>query len=106
MHSKFRDNRNIERIIYDYYAILTGNGYYKLQTKKNLHNLKSKLFGTFRPISLYTDIHDIQKLQKILEKNNYKMFCTNDSEFTTDCDRENYKKVMEQIFPDKSAFEK
>lgn len=106
MHSKFRDNRNIQRIIYAYYAILTGNGYYKVQTGERLYNLKSKLFGKFKPVSLYVSIHDIEQLPKKLEKNNYKLFCTNDNEFTTDCDRANYRRVMEKIFPDKSAFEK
>lgn len=106
MHSKFRDNRNIQRIIYAYYAILTGNGYYKVQTGERLYNLKSKLFGKFKPVSLYVSIHDIERLPKKLEKNNYKLFCTNDNEFTTDCDRANYRRVMEQIFPYKSAFEK
>ena len=105
MHSKFRDNRNIQRTIYEYYAILTGNGYYKLQTKK-MHNLKSKLFGTFKPMSLYAAIHNIENLPTRLKKNKYKLFCTNDNEFTTDCDRANYKGVMEKIFPDKSEFEK
>ena len=106
MNSHFRSNKTIERQIYLYYSILTGNGYYKVQTRAGLYNLKSKLFGTFKPMSLYMAIHNIENLPTRLKKNKYKLFCTNDNEFTTDCDRANYKGVMEKIFPDKSEFEK
>ena len=106
LNSHFRSNKNLHRPIYTYYSILSGNGYYKVQTRAGLYNLKSKLFGKFKPVGLYVDIHNIKLLPKKLEENNYKLFCTNDSQNVTDCDRANYRSVMEQIFPDKSAFEK
>lgn len=96
LNSHFRSNKNLQRQIYTYYSILTGNGYYKL-LNKNKHKQKP---------SMYTEIHDILLLPKRLDEWKPKMFCTNDSQNVTDCDRANYKGVMEKIFPDKSAFEK
>ena len=104
INSHFRSNENLQRQIYAYYSILSGNGYYKVQTKEVLYNWKSKIAEKPLKISDIYSIHFIC-LNSYIGKN-IKMLCTNDDEFTTDLDRLKYKMVMEQIFPDKSAFEK
>ena len=85
---------------------MSGNGYYKLLKGWEPPNWKAVLDGNFTRISTYVAIYNILKLPKRLEKHKFKMFCTNDGQNVTDEDRANYRGVMEQIFPDKSAFEK
>ena len=106
INTHFRSNKNLHRPIYTYYSILSGNGYYKLLKGWEPHNWKAVLDGNFTRISTYVAIYNILKLPKRLEKHKFKMFCTNDGQNVTDEDRANYRGVMEQIFPDKSAFEK
>ena len=106
INSHFRSNENLHRPIYTYYSILSGNGYYKLKSSGEPYNWKAVLKGEFVRISSYFTIMDILKLKKRLESKKPKMFCTNDTQDVTDENRANYRGVMEQIFPDKSAFEK
>ena len=102
MRSRFRDKTDIQRIFYLYYSILNDKAYYKIQ--KRGYNLISFLTGRYQPISDYFEINDVQVLKSRIK--HLKMFCTNDTQNTTDKARANYQSYMDEIFPEKSQFEK
>ena len=107
INSHFRSDVNIQRMIYTFYAILNNEAYYKIQEKYDyIYNIKSIIFGQKRKISYYDDIRHVQELERLLKTDKYKMFCTNDTKDVNDQDRKKYRDIMEQIFPDKSSFEK
>jgi len=105
INSHFRSDVNIQRMIYTFYAILNNEAYYKIQNNL-IFKIKSMFLGKKQQISYDVGINKINKLPEELKKYKYKMFCTNDDEDTTDADRAKYRDIMEQIFPDKSSFEK
>lgn len=102
MRSRFRSNDDIQRIFYSYYAVSKDKAYYKIQ--KDGYNLISFLTGKYQPVSAYYTINDIQRVKKGIKK--VKMFCTNDTQNTKESKRVVYKLYMDEIFPEKSQFEK
>ena len=102
MRSRFRSNDDIQRIFYSYYAILNDKAYYKIQRRG--YNMISYLTGKYQRISDYFTIADAPKLKKSLQK--LKMFCTNDMQNVNDKHRQVYGLYMDEIFPEKSQFEK
>lgn len=108
INSLFRSNTDIERIIYTFYALANNEAYYKIKGV-NIFNRKSLITKKNKQsISYYKNLHNgVRKKNNLIKKlNKYKMFCINDNELTTEEDRKVYKDIMEQIFPDKSSFEK
>ena len=49
---------------------------------------------------------EVYRLPRMLEKDSVKLFCVNDDEIATDADRAKFKEIIQEMFPDKSQFEK
>ena len=106
MCQQLRSTSGFNTFIYLLYSIVNDLAYYKIEKKKIYYNWKSILSKKYRKIALYMRLHDIYKLRKKLYREKPKIFCINDSEYTYPYDREVFHLIMEEIFPDKSEFEK
>lgn len=107
--SKFRNDGNISRVIYQAYACATGKGKLKLIKKIDEElPLFKKIFKIicrdFHKDSIYFHACNTNYQEKIT-KYKPELICINDNEDTTDDDRIRMKKFLESYFPDKSAFE-
>ena len=107
--SKFRNEENISRVIYQAYACATGKGKLKLIKKIDDElTLYEKIIKTirhdFHKDSIYFHTCNTNYQEKIAE---YKpeLICINDNEDTTDDDRVRMKNFLENYFPEKSPFE-
>lgn len=109
IYSPFRSEDNIEKHIYNLYAIANKKGYFKRVRKINTDlpfykKLFNFLLKKYSKESIYISASD-ENILNTLEKFHPKLFCINDDEKTTQEDRENVKRVMETLFPEKSSFE-
>ena len=102
MRSRFRSDSDIQRVFYSYYAILKDKAYYKIQ--KPGYNIISYLTGKYQLVSDYFTINGIKYIKRKIKK--IKMFCTNDTHRVSDQQRQVYGLYMDEIFPEKSQFEK
>ena len=107
IYSKFRDKNNIRRIVWSCYSFYAGHSkmkFYNLYRLPSfLNRLTMKIYNKFRDskfLSSYAKQYNVQKNSRI------KLFCLNDTEFSTDADRKRAINFLEQYFPNKSLFEK
>ena len=107
IYSKFRDENNMRRIVWSCYSFYTGHskikfyGLYKLPSYMN--RITGRIYNRIRDSKLlasYMKEYGIRKNSRI------KLFCLNDTEFSTDTDRQRAINFLEQYFPNKSSFEK
>ena len=110
IHNKFRTSKDIQRIMYSYYAIASGQGIYKKVTKFDRNysifkQLFDRLFCKYNQDSIQFCCESANILSKI-NKYNVKLICINDTNKTTDKDRENLKTFLESYYGKKSEFEK
>jgi len=86
----FRSPLNIQRIIFQLYALVTKQGYLKYVDRKESCRIR---------------VHNPDFMNLILK---YKpsLFCLNDTEKATDDDRARIRPFLEALFPKKSSFEK
>lgn len=85
-----RDISDIQRVLFAYHALETGRGHLKYVDKNE--SLR---------ISLQRS--DYMKYMRIYRP---KLFCLNDTQYTTDEDRKRVRPFLESLFPKTSAFEK
>ena len=109
-YSRFRSKEDIQRYIVGYYVIATGQGRLKRVGRYNrLPGIMDKIRAFFSN-RFASDSRcipaDKGDYMKVMQKYNPIMFCINDSEKTTDKDRERIVVFLEALFPVKSAFEK
>ncbi len=90
IHHHIRTEKDIQRIIYLYYALSANKG--KLRYVNRYESCRIRLH---KPDFM----RFINKYQPVL-------FCLNDSHHATDDDRKRVKPFLETLFPDKSVFEK
>lgn len=89
LHNRFRSANDIQRIIFHFYALV----------KKRAH-----LRFTSRYESCRIRVHR-PDFMKSIKHFNPKLFCLNDTEYSTDADRARIKPFLETLFPEKSSFE-
>lgn len=100
INSHFRSSKNLQRNIYTLHSIYKNAAYYKIQ-KRTFFDF---IFGKYKQISNMFGMHKIDNLH--IKPGSMKMLCINDNEYTTDFNRSKYKSMMEELFPEKSSFEK
>lgn len=106
--SRFRKVENVEPTIYLSYALAVKHGHYKGIFRLPIYTNKTYNFFTklYQPDSLYLSPHDKQLFE--LLKNNKKigLFCINDGENISNEERIFAKNFLQEMFPQKSSFEK
>ena len=91
----FRTKKDFQRILIFYQALDEKKAILKLQPTNIRRNIDSMLFRLGR-----------EDIKECLFHYKPKLFCINDNEKTTDKDRKQIKKLYQELFPDKSSFEK
>lgn len=87
---KMRSDDDVQRVAFSYIALAEKRGLLRYVTQKE---------------SMIVRIHK-QKDYRKFEKNSPTFFCMNDSEYANDSDRIMAKAFLEQIFPERSRFER
>ncbi|HQB27605.1 MAG TPA: Stealth CR1 domain-containing protein [Paludibacter sp.] len=87
---QFRTHKDIQRIIFSYYALAVGRAHLKFATRKTSSRIR---------------VHR-GEFQEYLDRFQSDLFCLNDSERANDEDRALIRPFLENLFPDKSQFEK
>lgn len=108
IYHKFREATDVQRSIYTNYAITTNDAYYKVRDAMFYKNLPYTILGRYKQ-NKFSDALSVNmawKMPLILEKSALKLFCINDGVQTTDSARKQYRLIMEEMFSDKSSFEK
>ena len=109
IHNKFRTNNDLQRIIFNLYAIATKQGYmkkiYQYDTKKPFYKkfIKSLFLGSPND-SVYFN-YKYKNIEYSLEKYKPKLFCLNSHIDATEEEISIIKTLLEQLFPQKSSFE-
>ena len=107
-HRRFRNNKDMQRCFVSYYVLATGKGELRKVGRYNRINtptdwVKALMSGHYaadsRWIRLVTPDKDFEKYNPL-------MFCMNDSEYTSDAERERMVNFLKMKFPNKSQFEK
>lgn len=108
--NRFRASNDIERILYNYYAISTNQGIYKRVSKfDKALPLYDRIFhyitkNYLKDSQYFT--HFSEDIEHIISLYKLKLFCINDTETTTNDKREEVKNILDKLYPDKSPFEK
>ncbi len=89
--NRFRKNNDIQRILFDAYALANNRGH--------LEYVKGRKLA-------YLILLEKANYQKRLSRYKPKLFCLNDTEDATDEDRKRVVPFLESLFPTKSKFEK
>ena len=109
-YNRFREHEDMHRSFVSYYAIVTGKatlrkvGRYN-RTKGVLGAVKALLTNRFASDSRCIPL-TIKDYQAEMRKYNPLMICMNDGEGATDNDRRRMVAFLNNIFPNKSSFEK
>lgn len=111
IYSRFRDKENISRIIYSDYICAKGLGKFKRMTNYDTDLPIVKQIINILIRKYKRDLLDVQgpracKIEKYIKRYNPRLLCLNDTEETTENDRELFKQFMAKAFADKSEFEK
>ena len=111
IHSPFRRNTDIQRSIYAGYALATGKGCYKKVSRVDKYlALPVRIYNSIRKIykkdSQYMAISSIENVEYLLNKFHPALFCINDDEKAIDEQRLEMKTLLENMYPQKSQFEK
>jgi hypothetical protein len=85
-----RAKGDLHRSLISYYALAIGHGHFK-----NVERRESLTIHVQKP-----------DFMKVLLRHQPRLFCLNDNHLTTDEDRTRIKPFLEELFPEKSAFEK
>lgn len=107
---RFRNNKDMQRCFVSYYVVATGQGelrkvsrYNRIDSPKRL--VKALVSGHYASDSRWIKLMS-PDYKKEFEKYNPLMFCMNDSEYTSDDDRNRMVNFLRSMFPEKSSFEK
>ena len=109
-HCKFRTNKEINKVIVSLYSIATNTGELKLV---NRYNGSNSFFDKLKCIITRSSCFDSKNISihrkdynDIIKRNNPTLICMNDNENATNQDRQRAKEFLNNMFPDKSSFEK
>ena len=105
---KFRTEGCIQRVLVSYYAICTGNATIKMYSRVDSHLILKRIVDNLRrKYSAYSIVLTANNINIRMQFDMYnpKLFCINDSEETSDTDRQRVKEFLTQLFPQKSSFE-
>ncbi len=100
IHSKFRTEKTIQRIIYSLYDVEKHNCSFKLYPSV------SNQFFSDKIDKLYFEINTKNSLENIVQEYRPKLLCINDTENANDEDRSKLKTSLANIFPQKQNWEK
>ncbi len=89
LHNRFRNANDIQRIIFQFYALAKKRGHLRFASRNESCRIR-----VHRP-----------DFMKTIECFDPKLFCLNDTEYSTDADRARIKPFLETLFPEKSVFE-
>ncbi|MBR6298728.1 MAG: Stealth CR1 domain-containing protein, partial [Candidatus Gastranaerophilales bacterium] len=110
LNNHFRTQDDIERIIYQYYAVATKRGIYKRVSKfdtfqplyKRIYNYFAKNYS--KDSQYFTCYSD--NIYGLMSKYKLKLFCINDIEILDEeLEKQDTKKILSNLFPDKSTYE-
>lgn len=107
-HRRFRNNKDMQRCFVSYYVLATGKGELRKVGRYNRINSPSDLVKALMSGHYAADSRWLRLVtpDKDFEKYNPLMFCMNDSEYTSDSERERMVAFLKMKFPQKSSFEK
>lgn len=107
-HRRFRNNKDMQRCFVSYYVLATGKGELRKVGRYNRINTPTDLVKALMSGHYAADSRWIRLVtpDKDFEKYNPLMFCMNDSEYTSDAERERMVNFLKMKFPNKSQFEK
>lgn len=103
---RFRDSSCVHRIVYTLDATYSGKGIMKVVP--SFEGL-SKVFVALNGKDIFSYFgkeYHIDRLRKVIKQNKPRLFCLNASEKATQEIKLEAKKFMEEMFPEKSKFEK
>ena len=110
--SRFREADNVEQTIYLNYALAIKHGHYRgiCRLDMFLPFYKNKTYNYFakkyQPDSLYLSPHDRQLFELLKHNKKIGLFCINDGENISNEERIFAKNFLQEMFPQKSSFEK
>lgn len=87
--NRFRSDSDIQRVIYSYYPIATGQAKRVFVTQKTSFRLQTHRHNHYSK----------------LERHNPMLFCLNDSQYAVEADRRLMRSFLERRFPSSSSFE-
>ena len=104
-----RHEEDLQRAVILYYAMAIGHGKMKLMGRYNKkialgNRIKETLQGRFYYDSRSISITE-KDIRRTINRYNPLLFCLNDNEHATEEDRQRARLFLEQMFPEKSAFE-
>lgn len=104
-----RHEEDLQRAVILYYAMAIGHGKMKLMGRYNKKiSLGNRIKGTLQG-RFYYDSRSIsiteKDIRRTINRYNPLLFCLNDNEYATKEDRQRARLFLEQMFPEKSAFE-
>ena len=104
-----RHEEDLQRAVILYYAMAMGHGKMKLMGRYNKKiSLGNRIKGTLQG-RFYYDSRSIsiteKDIRRTINRYNPLLFCLNDNEHATEEDRQRARLFLEQMFPEKSAFE-
>lgn len=107
-HRRFRNNKDMQRCFVSYYVLATGKGELRKVGRYNRINTPTDLVKALMSGHYAADSRWIRLVtpDKDFDKYNPLMFCMNDSEYTSDAERERMVNFLKMKFPNKSQFEK
>lgn len=108
---QFRTDDCIQRFLYNYFSCATGRGKYKILHKVDRDlplflYIKNYLLKHYEKDSLYIDLSNISNVENIIKGNNPKLICINDGPRAGNKHRIEMIKFYENLYPNKSSFEK
>ncbi len=95
---KFREHSDIQRMVFSFYSVAEKGAQIKEYPRKWYDKYVTRINET-----CYSNC-TIRKIRKYQNKK-FQLFCINDCKKTTDKDRLYMKKILEEKFPQKSAYE-
>ncbi|MBQ4646303.1 MAG: Stealth CR1 domain-containing protein [Candidatus Gastranaerophilales bacterium] len=108
--SQFRLKTDIQKSIYANYALATNNAYMKIISRIDswlpwYKKIINRIFKNYSKDSIDVSASN-DNIMWHIKKYKPKLFCINDDELTTDNDRMRVKEILEELFPEKSEFER
>ncbi len=90
-HHRFRENSDIQRILFNYYSLAVKKGHLKFVDRKESCRIMTNRSAKFH---------------RYMKKYDPILFCLNDTENATEEDRKKVAPFLATLFPEKSTFEK
>lgn len=109
IHRHFRSEEDLQRVVVQYYTLVTGNGELRRMSRYNhTTSLIEKIISLLQKNYNYDSRRitiTVPNIQSILDKYNPALFCLNDGENADDECRQRARNFLEKKFSHKSSFE-